>query len=122
MLEESDSDEESLEETQPVLEESESDEESLDESLDKVRSWFEEYFSQGKGTFGSDILTNGEGAGSFYERDAEGNVTFIFTKQAFEQEFVSCFPDHIDYELHIAKEMWDTFEATWREEDGKMIE
>ena len=49
-------------------------------------------------------------------------LPLFFTKQAFEQEFVSCFPDHIDYELHIAKEMWDTFEATWREEDGKMIE
>ena len=122
VLEESDSDEESLEETQPVLEESESDEESLDESFEKVRSWFKEDFSQGEGTFGSDVLTNGEGAGSFYELDDEGNVTFIFTKEDFEQEFVTWFPDHTDYELHIAKEMWNTFEATWREKDGQITE
>ena len=115
-------DEESLEETQPVLEESESDEESLDESFEKVRSWFKEDFSQGEGTFGSDVLTNGEGAGSFYELDDEGNVTFIFTKEDFEQEFVTWFPDHTDYELHIAKEMWNTFEATWREKAGQIME
>ena len=122
VLEESDSDEESLEETQPVLEQSESDEESLDESFEKVRSWFKEDFSQGEGTFGSDVLTNGEGAGSFYELDDEGNVTFIFTKEDFEQEFVTWFPDHTDYELHIAKEMWNTFEATWREKAGQIME
>ena len=122
VLEESDSDEESLEETQPVLEQSESDEESLDESFEKVRSWFKGDFSQGEGTFGSDVLTNGEGAGSFYELDDEGNVTFIFTKVDFEQEFVTWFPDHTDYELHIAKEMWNAFEATWREKAGQIME
>ena len=87
-----------------------------------MRSWFKEDFSQGEGTFGSDVLTNGEGAGSFYELDDEGNVTFIFTKEDFEQEFVTWFPDHTDYELHIAKEMWNTFEATWREKAGQIME